>query len=752
MYVRCSVGQAYTSVLAGSRTSLSLSSDAVSVINTNTTMQLDSSEGRRPSTSQRLPVNPRRHKVAPEQRKRVATACNSCNVRRVKCSGGTPCGQCSASNRECVYPTPVEKVNIPRTELEELRKKVERYERALQEAIPDPSRRQELISHASVTPEGQSPSPSAFSPSQSFPSEGISHHHGTPSVKAESEDEQTQGRLPQDADGTARYLGETSGATFLDHLKELLGAVLPLAQVEPQPAQEQSGSTSFSSLGKFYTADSRPLIERDPRPVSLPSSEDLAILLSKLRYLVQDGNGEWPSGGIYWFGELNVLPTQIASSPSSSEADVNEIRYLAFCHAALANIIRAGISPQEAISSALTASLSETYFAQAAALVGSPLDVTRCCTIEDAATLCLMSAYLIEMNRRDAAYMHVAAAMHICIMLGAHRGLVDEKGKRVFWTVYILDRWLSCLTGRPHILMDDAIRIQLPADAPSMPPAAGLKAHVELSRISGYVVCNTYGVAPWEAARGGLSRQPDKAIWMLQQWQLTLPPRLQLSPGGLSNDPACCLLHMKYNMLLILAIRPLFLGAVKRSIAKRLVTQINETSSTYSEHLKLCIAAARRNIRLGRQLATLNISRKSPLYAEKHYSFNATVCLILEDLISDEEVSEEEREARNSDILFGIELEEEGLANVSQASSNSLRHLWALARRLMSSMVQTQELHNARLAEQRYAPPMMTTPADYSMPLLHIGEDHALYDELVAWVDDEWSPMHNTGLFSGFMQ
>lgn len=37
-------------------------------------MQLDSGDGRRPSASQRLPVNPRRHKVAPEQRKRVATA------------------------------------------------------------------------------------------------------------------------------------------------------------------------------------------------------------------------------------------------------------------------------------------------------------------------------------------------------------------------------------------------------------------------------------------------------------------------------------------------------------------------------------------------------------------------------------------------------------------------------------------------------------------------------------------------------
>jgi hypothetical protein len=36
---------------------------------------MDSDQGdKQPSPSQRLPVNPRRHKVAPDQRKRVATA------------------------------------------------------------------------------------------------------------------------------------------------------------------------------------------------------------------------------------------------------------------------------------------------------------------------------------------------------------------------------------------------------------------------------------------------------------------------------------------------------------------------------------------------------------------------------------------------------------------------------------------------------------------------------------------------------
>lgn len=81
--------------------------------------------------------------------------------------------------------------------------------------------------------------------------------------------------------------------------------------------------------------------------------------------------------------------------------------------------------------------------------------------------LTLMALYLIENNRRDAACMYVCIAMHISIMHGVHRGWsIDEKGKRVFWTLYILDRWLSRLMGRPLSISDDAIQLDIPRESP----------------------------------------------------------------------------------------------------------------------------------------------------------------------------------------------------------------------------------------------------------------------------------------------
>jgi hypothetical protein len=59
----------------------------------------------------------------------------------------------------------------------------------------------------------------------------------------------------------------------------------------------------------------------------------------------------------------------------------------------------------------------ESFFARARLLLGNPLDII---TINDVPVLALMSFYLLEMNRRDAAYIYVSIAIHILIVHGVH--------------------------------------------------------------------------------------------------------------------------------------------------------------------------------------------------------------------------------------------------------------------------------------------------------------------------------------------
>jgi hypothetical protein len=80
------------------------------------------------------------------------------------------------------------------------------------------------------------------------------------------------------------------------------------------------------------------------------------------------------------------------------------------------------------------------------------------------------------------------------------------------------------------------------------PSHLGLSAHVELSRISTYVVCNVYQIAS-EVPGEDRSTYVENALQMLIEWSHTLPSELQSPDSGLSNDRACCELHMSYNQV-----------------------------------------------------------------------------------------------------------------------------------------------------------------------------------------------------------
>lgn len=355
---------------------------------------------------------------------------------------------------------------MSRAELDELKRKIDLYERALQDTVPDATRRHELLQRSALVLQPQSTQTSAgpdaepVDPSRAWHLPQPRHGHLDVSEQGHDVPVSTEGRLLNDPDGHARFMGETSGATFLDYLKEFMSTVLPLAYKGYHTATD--GSSFLSSLGSYQTYDSRPLHETDVDPTWLPPSARCEAMLSELRFFIQDGNGSWPSGGIYWWGDLDIMPA-VPQAASSSIVYLDKCRHLAFYDAAFAIVCQASVVEEQ--TAGAEGQLSASFYTRARSLLGNPLDITRF-TVNDVAAITLMGFYLIEMNRRDAACMCVSNAMQISVMHGAHRGWVDERGKRVFWTLYILDRWLSCLMGRPPAIMDEAIRLPLPCDTP----------------------------------------------------------------------------------------------------------------------------------------------------------------------------------------------------------------------------------------------------------------------------------------------
>ncbi|KAI4673057.1 uncharacterized protein J4E78_001562 [Alternaria triticimaculans] len=550
---------------------------------------------------QRLPVNPRRHKVDPSLRKRVVRACNACNVRRVRCSGEQPCQRCSKTSRECEYPAPESDKHSLKDELERLRARCAALETGFKIAAPEEAA--EIIGQLDHGGPGtRSTAPTFLSVSMELD-------------QADTND----GRLLVDPCGTPRFFGETSGATFLDYLKQFMLTLVPLT-FQPESAD---GSSFVASIGRYQTYDSRPIPNPSVDPLWLPDQDDMALMLAQLRAYIQDGNGEFLSGGIYWWGDLTQFPTSTAPSVLLSAMTTDDThRGLAFYHVCFA--LATSFGHQSSRRSDQHA--GEAYFKRARKLLGNPLDTVRF-TLDDVPVLTLMGFYLIELNRRDAAYVYVSLAIHIAIIHGAFRSCNDEASKRTFWTLYILDRWLSVLMGRPPTLLDEAIRLPLPCDVPSMPPCAGLRAHVELSRISGYIVCETFKIAPRHYQRGYSTLNVDKALDQLENWKLNLPPVLAIDVDA---DPAVLSLHLAYNQLIVLTTRPILLAAVKQAVAERYMNgSWSVQQHAHSKYVQACPEAAQRNLLLAKRLR----STRKLLQAGLHFVFNAAVILILDQIL-----------------------------------------------------------------------------------------------------------------------
>ena len=156
-----------------------------------------------------------------------------------------------------------------------------------------------------------------------------------------------------------------------------------------------------------------------------------------------------------------------------------------------------------------------------------------------------------------------------------------------------------------------------------MPSPAGLCAHIELARISGYIVSEAFKIAPRNYQPGHSIKTIDKAIEKLENWKLQLPSELRI-PHEL--DPACCTLHMAQNQLLVLTTRPIFLAVVKQALAARFMNGYwSAEQHLHGAYLRVCSDAAYRNLILAQRLRP---ARKF-LQAGLHFVFNAAVVLLL---------------------------------------------------------------------------------------------------------------------------
>jgi proline utilization trans-activator len=105
--------------------------------------------------------------------------------------------------------------------------------------------------------------------------------------------------------------------------------------------------------------------------------------------------------------------------------------------------------------------------------------------------LCCISLYLQALDSRNAAHVTIGQAMRISLAQGMHTDMpvadlgepVVQRCRKIWWTVYILDRQMTSLMGLPQNIRDDDITCRLPNFPGSTQRTAALDMQIKLSRI-----------------------------------------------------------------------------------------------------------------------------------------------------------------------------------------------------------------------------------------------------------------------------
>lgn len=280
-----------------------------------------------------------------------------------------------------------------------------------------------------------------------------------------------------------------------------------------------------------------------------------------------------------------------------------------------------------------------------------------------------------------------------------------------------------------------------------MPPCVGICANIELARISGFIVRETYGIAPQNPRAAGSEASIDTALKMLHDWRSRLSEKLEDPLEQTPLDPACCTLHMSYNQLIILSTRPVFFAAVKRAVAEQVFRELSSSDkASHEAHTRSCTEAAQRNLELAQLLQSRNW-----LQSGLHFLFNAAVVLLLsriswacEHMIDSDRAIEGPHAAEISFAIHVFEQEAKTGTNYPRDCCMVLQDLKVLTDRFVltrcAANSQTRSIvRNSDSSVSQSAPPSLHSP-------MHGSNDnsHVYYEEMMSWAQPDGLQLQDT--------
>ncbi|KPM38676.1 hypothetical protein AK830_g7874 [Neonectria ditissima] len=278
-------------------------------------------------------------------------------------------------------------------------------------------------------------------------------------------------------------------------------------------------------------------------------------------------------------------------------------------------------------------------------------------------TLALIGYFMQNMNRRDAAFLYIGMALRMATSLGLHQEVsfntstssgqghdsastldsaTREHRRRVWWSVYSLDRILSVKSGNPITVQDEDIGVDLPSRLPEDPeycPALVLRHYTQLSRILGDIHMTIYRKANKATPKSGtrLMASVQGIILTLSKWNRDLPDELRFDPARLSISRESVGAFAHYYQCINMTARPLLFHVVQKRLQRiRSSRDPEEKEQDWREGLSqttvrvidMCIGAAQDTINMMVIVAQRDLVATYG-YMDGEHIFSATIVLVM---------------------------------------------------------------------------------------------------------------------------
>lgn len=500
-------------------------------------------------------------------KKRSSNACQRCRRQKIKCSGSQPCDSCSKRKLTCTFDDRDQKILVTRGYIEDLHKKIALLRGGEDEVFSPQSMEHDVLRPPEcddTAVEGEA----EWSQNLEGASQLTNPLSSGPSTFMAA------------ASGRIFYLGTSSNWSFARKILSMTHEHLYNSLLPTQSLYFDGSAYDLGWDGTRTTA-SQDMPMAPPLDFSIYLINAVKFHAGQLFHLFDE---ETFMGGLYAFYE--------SPEHQMAHSGLWYIHYLLILAFGKAFVVQRNQGSRPA---------GCEFFTRALQLLPDAMHLSRDPVVATE-ILCCIALYLQSLDFRNSAHNYIGQAVRIALAQGMHTDMSEgrlgdalvQRCRRIWWTIYILDRQMTSLMGLPQSIRDDQLHHQLPYYPGSPQKGIALSMQIKVCQIMDEINSSVYG-PDGRLNRNFLLRTKSalaSAAELVSELRKCYDLRLdESSISGVSRLSAH--LHLLYHQCIVLATRPVLFCFLKMRIqsADSSLESLN-SSANVRKLMQVCIDSA----------------------------------------------------------------------------------------------------------------------------------------------------------------